>query len=564
MTLAELIPAEDLRGIQESFEAAVGVPMLFTDVSGRPILDPPRAPLRYCAAFLTGVGGEDRPCLACGRRDDLPESIVSLCEAACSSHTPIVHQCPGGFLDAAVPIRLHGKTIGYAVFARVLDHPADMEALRRMATEHGLDVEACLEAVRQAPVLTHERVEALATHLDKLTGFVIGVAADHYYMQQELALAGEIQRGLIPEWFHVDGFEVALQFQPCSATGGDLLGAFRIGGGDSILYVGDVSGHGAPAALLMGHLSGALGGLRHANVWPAETLERLNDGFIQHFGTYGSFATLFCARYVESERTLLYANAGHEPPLLLRAHGGAVEEISEPRGCPLGFVAHARYVHGTVSLEPGDMLLLYTDGLTERKSNTGEWADVGALSRAFAEIGHQSAFATRDALAARMMDAAWGPPLDDAGFLVARRQRETEVVFGSNAAEADEGCGRIVDDLRRRGLAPNDLDAIRLALDEVITNAVKHGNTLDPGKRVRVHYAVSEAQAKFRVSDEGAGIWRAGLKPLTREQFAGSGYGLALVRGVMDHVEWVPGGTEVFFVKYRTDAPHMVAAHKPC
>ena len=564
MTLAQLVPPEDLRGIQESFEAAVGVPMLFTDESGRPILDPPSSPLRYCAAFLSGVGGEDRPCLACGRRHDLTESIVSLYEAASSSHTPIVHQCPGGFLDAAVPIRLYGKTIGYAVFARVLDRPADLEALRRMAAEHGLDVEACLEAVRQAPVLPHERVEALAAHLDKLTGFVIGVAADHYHMQQELALAGEIQRGLIPDWFHVDGFEVALQFQPCSATGGDLLGAFRLGGGDSILYVGDVSGHGAPAALLMGHLSGALAGLRHANVWPAETLERLNDGFVRHFGAYRSFATLFCARYVASERTLLYANAGHEPPLLLRADGGKIEEVSEPRGCPLGFVAHGRYAHGTVSLEPGDTLLLYTDGLIERKNQAGEWADAGGLMRAVAEIQGQSAFAIRDALAARMADAAWAPPSDDAAFLVARRQRETEVVFGSNAAEADENCGRIVDDLRGRGLAPGDLDAIRLALDEIITNALKHGNALDPSKRIRVHYAVSRAQAKFRVTDEGAGIWHAGLKPLTREPFAGSGYGLALVRGVVDHVEWVPGGTEVFFAKYRTDAPQVVAGHKPC
>jgi len=564
VTLAELIPADDLRGIQESFEAAVGVPMLFTDEAGRPILEPPSSLLRFCAAFLAGVDAQARPCLLCSRRDDLPESVVSLYEAASSAHTPIVHECPGGFLDAAVPIRLHGKTIGYAVFARVLDHPADTAALRAVAAGKGLDTEACLEAARQAPILTRQRIEALATHLDKLTGFVIGVAADHYHAQQELALAGEIQRRLIPEWFHVDGFEIALQFQPCSSTGGDLLGAFRLGGGDSVLYVGDVSGHGVAAALLMGHISGALGGLRHANVWPAETLERLNDRFIQHFGGHSAFATLFVARYMASEGVLLYANAGHEPPLMLRARDGVIEELPEPRGYPLGFVDHPGYTHGYVTIEPGDMLLLYTDGLIERKTAGGEWSDVGRLKRALAETRGLSAFGARDMLAARMAEGDWEPATDDAGFLVARRQRESEVAFLSDAESAADGCRRVVEDLRARGIAEDDLCAIRLALDEVITNAVKHGNALDPRKLVRVHYAVSEAQAKFRVTDEGAGIWQAGLKPLTREHFAGSGYGLALVRGVIDHVEWAPGGTEVFLSKYRADAPDTVAERRPC
>ncbi len=384
MHLLDLVSRSDLEAISETFEAAVGLPVLFADAEGRPVGNGFDT-RRFCTAFLTGTGADTtNTCLWCDRREDRAGTTLEAADRALASGGPVMETCPGGFLDVAVPIVVDGSPVGYGVFGRTLDAPPDMEAFRGLAGENGLDVDRCLDILKATPIMPRDRVEAVARHLQAVTDVVIGIAAEHGRALQEMALVGELQRGLVPTEHFVDGFDIALSFRPASSTGGDLLNAFRLGGGDSVLYVGDVAGSGVPAALVMSLLSGVLGAERHANVWPATTLSALNEAFERHFTDDRCFATMFYARYIARESQLIYASAGHEPSYLVRASDGLVEELSEPRGCAIGLAPRATYTHGRTNIQPGDTLVLYTDGLLERKTRAGEWmepTDLPALLR---------------------------------------------------------------------------------------------------------------------------------------------------------------------------------------
>ncbi|MFA7562644.1 MAG: SpoIIE family protein phosphatase [Methanoculleus sp.] len=186
----------------------------------------------------------------------------------------------------------------------------------------------------------------------------------------ELRIAHEIQMSFLPERLpEVPGFELAALSLPAKEVGGDFYDAIPLPGGRTALAIADVSGKGVPAALFMA-LSrtvlranalvsrGAREAIREANVLIAEDAKS------------GMFVTVFYAVADPIERTLTYVNAGHNPPLLFRAGGGRPEEL-KGTGIILGVMPEAEYGEETIHLKSGDLVLLYTDGVTEA-INPGE------------------------------------------------------------------------------------------------------------------------------------------------------------------------------------------------
>jgi len=186
----------------------------------------------------------------------------------------------------------------------------------------------------------------------------------------ELRIAHEIQMSFLPERLpDVPGFELAALSLPAKEVGGDFYDAIPLPGGRTALAIADVSGKGVPAALFMA-LSrtvlranalvsrGAREAIREANVLIAEDAKS------------GMFVTVFYAVADPIERTLTYVNAGHNPPLLFRAGGGRPEEL-KGTGIILGVMPEAEYGEETIHLKSGDLVLLYTDGVTEA-INPGE------------------------------------------------------------------------------------------------------------------------------------------------------------------------------------------------
>jgi serine phosphatase RsbU (regulator of sigma subunit)/CHASE2 domain-containing sensor protein len=189
--------------------------------------------------------------------------------------------------------------------------------------------------------------------------------------EQELAVARRIQQDLLPRGaLALDGVEVMGFNLPCFAVGGDYFDYFPLADGRIALAIADVAGKGVPAALLMSNLQAILRAeCARGSAVPAVPAQA-NRQLSESMGGNSKFVTFFYGAFDPRARRLSYSNAGHNPPLVVRADG-RIEEL-ETGGLLLGVFPLAEYDEGTVDLEPGDLCVLFTDGVTEAESKTRE------------------------------------------------------------------------------------------------------------------------------------------------------------------------------------------------
>ena len=196
----------------------------------------------------------------------------------------------------------------------------------------------------------------------------------------EHARAEVLQSAVLPGCpADIPGMDVFVTYEPADVKqglGGDWYDAMQLPHGRTYLAVGDVVGHGLQAVEDMAQLRSAGRALAHQGLPPAQLLAEIN-GFTRH-ASKGKFATMSVAVFDPADSTLVYGSAGHPPPLLRRAATGAVIRLSEAGGPVLGPLDDVSYVEGTVRIEPGDILVLYTDGLVERRGMDLESGIAGA------------------------------------------------------------------------------------------------------------------------------------------------------------------------------------------
>jgi sigma-B regulation protein RsbU (phosphoserine phosphatase) len=204
-------------------------------------------------------------------------------------------------------------------------------------------------------------------------------------MEHELALARQIQEGFLPQDFDSlpDGVELFARVYPALEVSGDFYDYQILPGGRLAFTVADVSGKGIPAALYMTAARALCRHLAAASTSPADVLQRLNTALAADNPTM-MFVTMIFALFDPPTGELVLTNGGH-PPALLRRRGGTTEKIVIPAGRLLGFAAGKLNVSDVaVTLEPGDALLLYTDGVTE--ATTAERAKMFGVERLAATL----------------------------------------------------------------------------------------------------------------------------------------------------------------------------------
>lgn len=226
-----------------------------------------------------------------------------------------------------------------------------------------------------------------------------------------MEISGALQRAMLPRDTVVRG--VVARYQPAAgnlAIGGDWYDVIELGQGRRALVVGDCVGHGLRAATLMGQLRSASRALLLEDQGPARTLEGL-DRFADMLPG-AEFTTVFCAVVDEATGLLTYASAGHPPPL--RLHDGVGHWLSRGTGTPLA-VRDAQRVDVQVQLAPGDSVVLYTDGLVERRGESMSVSldRLGATASRLADAYSGDAFA--DAL---LRDMLGTDAEDDVALLV--------------------------------------------------------------------------------------------------------------------------------------------------
>ncbi|PID79203.1 hypothetical protein CSA17_06110 [bacterium DOLJORAL78_65_58] len=196
-------------------------------------------------------------------------------------------------------------------------------------------------------------------------------------LTREMETAREIQERLLPgRELRLQGFEITGTSIPSREVGGDYFD-FILRDQDSIgVAIGDVSGKGMPAALLMSNLQASLHGQVIHPSSVAEVVGLVNNLIVASTDTH-MFATFFYGLLDLVRGTFVCANAGHNPPLLLRADGTL--ETLQTGGLLLGMLPDQEYQQETVTLEPGDVVVLYTDGITEAVGPTAEEEDIEAM-----------------------------------------------------------------------------------------------------------------------------------------------------------------------------------------
>ncbi len=243
-------------------------------------------------------------------------------------------------------------------------------------------------------------------------------------LQEQLRIAKEVQTHLFPQTIHrLSSLEYTGICRPAGVVGGDYYDFLLLSETQLCLAVGDISGKGISAALLMASLQALL--RSHAPRQRDRLAEMFSDinRLLVSWTDGSKFATFFCGMYDDRNSSLTYVNAGHNPPLLFRK-GSREPLYLHATGLVLGLFDDARYEEETVQLEPDDTLLIYTDGITEAENESGEEFGERRLETVTADHLHLSPTGLRDHLIAET--AAFlnnRPPHDDLTLVVIRRTR---------------------------------------------------------------------------------------------------------------------------------------------
>jgi sigma-B regulation protein RsbU (phosphoserine phosphatase) len=236
--------------------------------------------------------------------------------------------------------------------------------------------------------------------------------------QRERDEARRIQRTLLPATLpQLDGWEIASSWQPAAGVGGDCFDTIPFGRTRLGVSIADVIGKGIPAALLMSNLQAAVRAFATDTTQPQELCEQVNRILCGHVAE-GRFISFFYCVVDAARGVLQYANAGHFPPVLVRASG---EVLRLPVGGPvLGVLPGARYEQGQVTVAAGDRIVLFTDGITEARAADNDDEEFGEDRLVEVTVRHRgcSASAIQARLGEALADFTGGRLQDDATLIV--------------------------------------------------------------------------------------------------------------------------------------------------
>lgn len=362
-------------------------------------------------------------------------------------------------------------------------------------------------------------------------------------LRQQQHIAQTLQRSLLPQtMFQPAGVSMAVRYSPGSAgleVGGDWYDAFRLHDGSLGLVVGDVVGRGLTAAAAMGQLRTALRAYALHESSPRTVVEHLSRLAEDLPGA--DMATLVYAVYHPETGILAYSCAGHPPPLLINSDGES-HFLDEGRSPPLG-IPEIATDEAAVALEPGSILMLFTDGLIERRA-TG--IDEGLAELAEAAAAAAGSGDELERIASRVISAMEGEELEDDVALLAMQVNpvwKDSLHFRGLAVPARLTPLRhaVTQWLRGAGAGAEEVQDLVLAVTEAVSNTMIHAYVPGEGD-FEVEARKSDSRVEFAVRDFGT--WR------SRQSNVG-GKGLRLMPALVHEIKVnsTERGTEVILIR---------------
>jgi serine phosphatase RsbU (regulator of sigma subunit)/anti-sigma regulatory factor (Ser/Thr protein kinase) len=365
------------------------------------------------------------------------------------------------------------------------------------------------------------------------------VAVDNarLYTQEHHAVV-TLQQSLLPRQLpDIPGMQFAARYLPATSeldVGGDWYDAIALGDGNVALVIGDVAGHGLEAAAIMGQFRNALRAYALDGRGPAAAVERLNR--LTRTFEQNDMATLVYGEFDVGSNSMRFVRAGHPPPLV-RAADGSVTAVNGQGSLPVGVSPSAHYEASLVELQPDSTLLLYTDGLVERRGETlGE--GIARLERVLADAPEALEELCDHVLETAVPHAARG---DDIAVLALRPVQVDAAAFHTSLRAEPSELSRLrrmlMRWLRASQASAQEIYDITIACGEASANAIEHAYGARPAS-FEVEGTLDGDCVTLRVRDYGS--WRA-----PRGQHRGRG--LKLIDALMEdvHISRMEDGTEV-------------------
>jgi serine phosphatase RsbU (regulator of sigma subunit)/anti-sigma regulatory factor (Ser/Thr protein kinase) len=386
------------------------------------------------------------------------------------------------------------------------------------------------------------RYAAPALRLGQLMREQEAEARERERVDQELHVAQLIQQQFLPhELPELRGWQVSAFYRPAATIGGDFYDLIELDDGRIMVVEGDVTGHGVPAALVMASTHALLRSTAEVTKRPGEVLRRVNQLLVRQIPENMFVTCLVLVIDLDTGQTQ-FANAGHNLPYIRR--GDAVIRL-EARGMPLGLMVDSVYDEIETQIDTDDIVLLYSDGITEQHDAHGKMfgfhrmeAVVGEatsgdelIDRSLTELGTFSSGVEQE---------------DDITLVTLHRGRrggyQETVTFAvpSEIGGERDVMDRIVEILG--DAIPEDrLAALKTAVSETAMNAIEHGNHGLPGLDVTVSVRRSTEAVSVEIADFGRGQQKPIETPDLDLKLAGlqtpRGWGLFLVKELVDKVE---------------------------
>ena len=409
------------------------------------------------------------------------------------------------------------------------------------------DVRSRDEVGRLTHAFSRMRKE-LKNYIAELTA----TTAEKERIEADLRIAHDIQQSMVPSSLpDAPCVEMSALLRPARAVGGDLYDVFRMGTEEIAFLIGDVSGKGVPAALMMAVASTLLRTLGANKRDPGLILSKANAELAADNDAC-LFVTAFLGILNPKTGEIRYANAGHTEPMLLR-RGAKAEYLAVTPSLPLGIEEEVEFANESLTLEPGEAILLYTDGITEAFNPDhvafGEERFLDGLSgKDWPTVGEVVAGTVG------LVDefTAGAPQSDDLTMLVVRyggaksteraEDAGIEVILGSDLEEMPGLMEAMTAFGESHGLTSDVIMEAQLVLEEAVANSMNHGFTDDADHRVEVRIAIEGQNLILEVTDDGIAY-----DPLARppvdvdaplEERPVGGLGVHLIRSLMDDVTY--------------------------
>lgn len=390
-------------------------------------------------------------------------------------------------------------------------------------------------------------------------------------MESELNIGRDIQMSMLPLKFppfpHRTDFAVFATLEPAREVGGDFYDFFLIDEDRFCFCVGDVSGKGVPAALFMAVTKTLIKSRATNDFSPASILTHVNDEISEN-NESAMFVTLWLGILDVSSGDLVYTNAGHNPPYLKRA-GGELVRLDERHGPVVGAVDGLVYSEGSGQLSGGDVLFLYTDGVTEAMDPAGRLYDEDRL----VSLLQSTDFGSVDEVVKASTDDVWrfqaeAEQADDVTVLAvefigrARGVGDLHVLdLGiPNRLEEIDTVNRAFDEFAaERGLSERVRRSMKLVFDDLLNNVMSYAYEDEADHEIQVHVELSSDRLAVRISDDGRPFNPFGRTApdtaLTLEQREIGGLGIHLVQNLMDEASYTrrTDRNVVVLVKYLSD-----------